>query len=601
MGGGNSHEVNEEKEVIKRKDKTIEKLESDKKELQKEGKAAKEREERQKGEIQKLKEKDKAAKEELEKLNNVLQKLSEENKAAEKRVEEERKLRIREEVARKEQERKEEEEKKKLEEAEKSFSAKKKEIITSAITDKITLLQWRVERIYREAGKKIKKDDLRKEVLEFLKNVDFGDVYESIISKEITKIKLDPIGPIKRVNAIVVGKSGVGKSTLVNVLLHLEGDSENAAKTGNGISVTQGKPKAYTSDKYTIYDTRGLEAGSFSADDILRDIGELVVKLSLENDPDTCIHVILYCINTGTNRIEEEEREALKKLMEVYDGGKLPVIIVLTQSYFDEDVEPMEKSIREIVGERHEIIPVIAKEKGSKKAHGIEGIYKVMDKCAENTSTAAFRHSIKVQMEEAIAEHYKSPAFIESIKNEGIKSIYETEGVVKQIEGMDNKLPFIEGVFNRVISLWVGEKGKPDYRDNLRGIMSIIITWANEVFKIIKSEVPFDGYGLFEKISKAKEEAEKEHSSKSISLSLSECVAGAEKTIVTDLLRMAEDYAFNEVSKYSLEIFVDAFSDAFMDKIKGELSSKSSLELIDIEINKARHMYKENEIKIDAN
>ena len=62
---------------------------------------------------------------------------------------------------------------------------------------------------------------------------------------------------LKHLNIIVAGKTGVGKSTLINSIFR-----ENLADTGIGMPVT-GHMKQYSKKNFplSIYDTRGFELG----------------------------------------------------------------------------------------------------------------------------------------------------------------------------------------------------------------------------------------------------------------------------------------------------------------------------------------------------
>jgi predicted GTPase len=80
-------------------------------------------------------------------------------------------------------------------------------------------------------------------------------------------------------NVIVAGKTGVGKSTLINAVF--QGD---IATTGQGRPVTQ-DTREYTKEgvPISIFDTRGLELEAF--DETLRQLTALVDQRSQETDP----------------------------------------------------------------------------------------------------------------------------------------------------------------------------------------------------------------------------------------------------------------------------------------------------------------------------
>ena len=124
-----------------------------------------------------------------------------------------------------------------------------------------------------------------------------------------------------RFNLAVFGKTGVGKSTLINAIF-----GEDVARTGIGEPVTQGSHLYMTrSGVLGLYDTRGLEIGTSSAE-MLAEVREFV-ESKRTTDPKDHIHIAYYCIRAGDHRIEPAEKEFIRGL---HDLG-LPVFLVLTQ------------------------------------------------------------------------------------------------------------------------------------------------------------------------------------------------------------------------------------------------------------------------------
>ncbi|MGB8020909.1 MAG: DUF697 domain-containing protein [Candidatus Nanopelagicales bacterium] len=126
---------------------------------------------------------------------------------------------------------------------------------------------------------------------------------------------------IGRFNLAVFGKTGVGKSTLVNAIF-----GEVVAATGIGRPVTQGSHLyVHRTGKLGIYDTRGLEVG--------RDTDQIMVELQRFVDhartlPFTeQVHLAWYCIRCTDRRFEEAEAVFVRRLVEM----GLPVVLVMTQ------------------------------------------------------------------------------------------------------------------------------------------------------------------------------------------------------------------------------------------------------------------------------
>ena len=195
---------------------------------------------------------------------------------------------------------------------------------------------------------------------------DFKRNSESMISKYDTNTNIT----INHINFIVIGKAGVGKSTLINSILQLKGSDE--AKEGIGESITS-ETKIYESKKIKMirmYDTRGLD------DKILKetifDEVKLIVEKSRKLGPDNYINCILYC--TEGKRFQEEDGLLIEKIMELYPLDNLPVIITQLQYYAPEDAENMKKEIirilqkylRKDIVEKIQIKDVFSKEKKTK-------------------------------------------------------------------------------------------------------------------------------------------------------------------------------------------------------------------------------------------
>lgn len=141
-------------------------------------------------------------------------------------------------------------------------------------------------------------------------------------------------------NIMLIGKTGVGKSTLINNIFR-----ENLAETGMGKPITQHLRKI-TKDGVPInlYDSRGLELSEEIQNKVKEDINSEIDRMfnNKNIDANNLIHIVWYCINSCSGRIEEFEIEWIKEL-----SSKLPVIIVLTQS-FTNNAKELEQYIKNL-------------------------------------------------------------------------------------------------------------------------------------------------------------------------------------------------------------------------------------------------------------
>lgn len=125
-----------------------------------------------------------------------------------------------------------------------------------------------------------------------------------------------------QVNILMAGKTGVGKSTLLNAIF-----GEDMAETGVGKPITK-TLKEYSKEDhfYHIIDTKGFELESYEQlkNDLIDEI-----KRRLTTDAKEHIHIMWYCVNDAGKRIEEAELEFIKDITDM----DIPVVVVFTQSW----------------------------------------------------------------------------------------------------------------------------------------------------------------------------------------------------------------------------------------------------------------------------
>lgn len=130
---------------------------------------------------------------------------------------------------------------------------------------------------------------------------------------------------IEKLNIAIIGKTGVGKSSLINVIF-----GEEFATTGSGKPVTQ-EIQQYTSkdSNLTIYDTKGLEIKNRNT---IYDI-ESFIDEQESKDVDSQIHIAWLCIAESSRRIEPAELEMYQMLKQ----KKFPTMVVITKAECDKD------------------------------------------------------------------------------------------------------------------------------------------------------------------------------------------------------------------------------------------------------------------------
>ena len=130
--------------------------------------------------------------------------------------------------------------------------------------------------------------------------------------------------PDDKLNVLIMGKTGVGKSTLINTVF-----GERVAKTGSGRPITQ-EIAEYKQDAFTIFDTKGLEMQDFEG---TKGSIEDFLKGKENQEVQEQIHIAWLCIAETSRRIEDGERE-LWRLLQSYH---IPSILTITKATQDAD------------------------------------------------------------------------------------------------------------------------------------------------------------------------------------------------------------------------------------------------------------------------
>ncbi|MFG6392947.1 MAG: GTP-binding DUF697 domain-containing protein [Lachnospiraceae bacterium] len=177
---------------------------------------------------------------------------------------------------------------------------------------------------------------------------------DDIVRNLFEKIKMET-KDIVHPNIIVCGKTGVGKSTLINNVFR-----EDLAETGIGRPVTQHLQIITKPDvPVTLYDTKGLELSEKIQKQIKEEIIDVIQESEKSFNEEEYIHAIWYCVNSGANRLEPLEADMIKELVSEVN---VPVIIVMTQSFPNGQAKAFKSSVENMNLNASNVISVMAQD-----------------------------------------------------------------------------------------------------------------------------------------------------------------------------------------------------------------------------------------------
>ena len=314
-------------------------------------------------------------------------------------------------------------------------------------------------------------------VQNFETSEDLKSVLEEKI-KQLTDVYLNTRGSqtISHLNIVLVGPSGVGKSTLINSVLEL--DKAHCAKEGEAEPYTMGAPKYFESLKVTFLrlgDSQGIEKGSYGIESVVKDVKNFIETKLLTKDPDQFVHCIWYCI-TGA-RFEDVEKKSLEELAKIYNNNTLPIIVVYTKAMMPSLYKPIEAKVEELK-RGLAFVPVISKDieieeeneeedeeedegeenkKKKKKIIKKKGIKQLMKLSSEKAQNDAVQSScytgIKNNIKEDVIENNKNKniKLEQEIKRENKKKISKFKEGMELDEMVEEISEIIQKIINQYI------------------------------------------------------------------------------------------------------------------------------------------------------
>jgi predicted GTPase len=160
-----------------------------------------------------------------------------------------------------------------------------------------------------------------------------------------------------QLNIMLAGKTGAGKSTLINAVL-----GQDVADVGTVAPVTM------RIDRYKvpgapmrIYDVRGLELRDAVRRETMRDMNKVITKAERTPTPNDDIHLLWYCVQSVGARLEKAEADFIREM-----SKRVTVIVVLTKSYSATEARNLMTYVLSLIDSgdllAKAVVPVVAKD-----------------------------------------------------------------------------------------------------------------------------------------------------------------------------------------------------------------------------------------------
>lgn len=166
---------------------------------------------------------------------------------------------------------------------------------------------------------------------------------------------------MERGNVLVIGNSGVGKSTLINAVL-----GEEVAETSWGTTGTTKELKIYENEEvpFRIIDTVGFEPSFFKEVKAINAVKKWSKDAAKNGEDDKKINTIWFCVDGTSRKLFAKTIKDLSSATKIWES--VPIIVVITKSYSvperKENIQMVQNAFakQKISKNLHDVIPVVA-------------------------------------------------------------------------------------------------------------------------------------------------------------------------------------------------------------------------------------------------
>ena len=345
--------------------------------------------------------------------------------------------------------------------------------------------------------------------LESFTNEQIPQIFKALdnkIKEKIGQCYSDILNDIKNINSqkkkriLLIGKTGVGKSTLINAIFDFD-----LAETGFGRPITMhDKPKNYeynTHPDLELYDSRGIEIDpNYGVEMNYNRIKNFINEQLQKNEP---LDAIWYCI-TG-NKVEDVELDLIEKLRSLYKDNSLSAIIVYTQSYFEEDFLEMKNYLMNKIGDQLIIHNVLAKMKKTQnniiKKFGLEELLAKTKDLIESNSNLVLISTAKAKTEKKVEDLINEKIILNqeiqfnSIFETAISSFLGNECITQDIK---NLIQAFYSQYNEKCNLLINENLKPIIEKEAQNMSNDLKDISIDVLNKFDNVISIDQKGFLE-------------------------------------------------------------------------------------------------------
>ena len=321
------------------------------------------------------------------------------------------------------------------------FNSKKKEFIRNHIDNTFGYKSFSFD-------SNIIKNILQEEKYDLIYQKKFNDEFEILINDN-NFTKLDYI------TVIVIGKSGIGKSTLINHMLKLlklpelpESPESKRPLTGIGRPVTQ-NTESYSNENLpflNLIDTAGMELSKeLNPKNILKNLEDADEKLKSivkeeNNNYNKYIQCIWYCIKDSD--LQDAELNLIKNVRK----KSIPLIIVFTHAINIDNVKKIKNKIKANFKDLP-FIDVLAEATKRKASYGLNELLNLTLDVCKNYEKGNIYKSIREIASKKLIEVFKK-------KNDELKRIADEKIISKFISDYKTALNSKEGLLNFIYDLY---------------------------------------------------------------------------------------------------------------------------------------------------